>query len=439
MPSAFDGHHPPDPAVVADCVHCGFCLPACPTYLLWGRETDSPRGRIALIKGALEGDTGLTSSLARHMDTCLGCMSCVTACPSGVRYDQLIEATRPQVERCVDRRLPDRLFRRMLFTLFPHPDRLRVAATLLWVYQRLGLRALARGTGMLSLLPPRLRAMEAVLPPVSLAGAWRDTAFRVPALGERRRRVGLLLGCVQRVFFDDVNAATIRVLTSEGCEVLIPPAQGCCGALMLHAGDEAAAIAAARRFIDAFEPVLSEVDTIAINAAGCGSTLKEYGHLLRDEPGYAERGRALAEKCRDVSELLAGLEPRAPRHPVPLRIAYHDACHLQHAQGVSAEPRQVLATIPELEVREIPEAGICCGSAGIYNLVEPETAADLGERKAAHIRGTGADAVVSSNPGCLLQIASRLERDGAPVPTYHLVELVDASIRGERLGDSKNR
>ena len=432
-PSAFDPHHPPDPALVADCVHCGFCLPACPTYLLWGRETDSPRGRIALIKGALEGETGITDRFVRHFDTCLGCMACVTACPSGVQYDKLIEATRPQIERRVDRTLADRLFRQIIFGLFPYPGRLRLAAGKLWAYQQLGLQRLVRASGVLSLLPARLRAMEAVLPPVSLRRVWSSPPALVPAAGERRRRVGLLLGCVQRVFFDEVNAATIRVLAAEGCEVVIPRSQGCCGALMLHSGLETDAAQMARRFIDAFEAEADEVDTIVINSAGCGSTLKNYGDLLRDDPVYAERARALAGKCKDISELLDELEPRAPRHPVPLRIAYHDACHLQHAQGVSAEPRRVLGTIPGLELCEIPEAGICCGSAGVYNLVEPDTAGDLGDRKARHIMTTGAEAVVSSNPGCLLQIASRLEQAGTPTRTFHMVELVDASIRGQKL------
>ena len=431
--SAFDTYHPPDPALVADCVHCGFCLPACPTYLLWGRETDSPRGRIALIKGGLDGETDITDRFVRHFDTCLGCMACVTACPSGVQYDKLIEATRPQIERRADRTLGDRLFRRLVFALFPYPARLRLAAVKLWAYQRLGLQRLARASGLLNLLPARLRAMEAVLPPVSLRGAWSTPPVRVPATGERRRRVGLLLGCVQRVFFDEVNAATIRVLAAEGCEVVIPRSQGCCGALMQHTGLEHDAVEMARRFIDAFEAEAADVDTIVINAAGCGSTLKAYGHLLRDDPVYADRARVLAGRCRDVSELLDELEPRAPHHPVPLRIAYHDACHLQHAQGVSAEPRRVLQTIPALELCEIPEAGICCGSAGIYNLVEPETAGELGDRKAGHILTTGAEAVVSSNPGCLLQIASRLEKAGTPIRTFHMVQLVDASIRGQAL------
>ncbi|MDG2039323.1 MAG: heterodisulfide reductase-related iron-sulfur binding cluster [Ilumatobacter sp.] len=439
MAPAFDAHHPPDDALAADCVHCGFCLPACPTYVLWGRETDSPRGRIALIKGALDGETDITDRVAHHFDTCLGCMSCVTACPSGVQYDKLLGATRPQIERHVDRPVADRLFRRLIFSLFPYPDRLRLVALKLWAYQQSGLQRLLRGSGLLKLLPQRLQAMEAVMPPIALPGAWTDAPARVPAVGERRRRVGLLLGCVQRVFFDDVNAATIRVLTAEGCEVVIPPSQGCCGALMLHAGQEDDAVAMARRFIDAFEAEAADVDTIVINSAGCGSSLKEYGHLLRDDTRYAARAQALSDKCQDISELLSELEPRAPRHPLPLSVAYHDACHLQHAQGVTAEPRRVLATIPALDVREVPEAGICCGSAGIYNLVEPTTANDLGDRKATHIRTTGADAVVSSNPGCLLQIASRLAQAGVPTPTYHMVQLLDASIRGSSLdsrGDS---
>jgi glycolate oxidase iron-sulfur subunit len=407
--------------------------------VLWGRETDSPRGRIALIKGALDGETDITDRVAHHFDTCLGCMSCVTACPSGVQYDKLLGATRPQIERHVDRPVADRLFRRLIFSLFPYPDRLRLVALKLWAYQQSGLQRLLRGSGLLKLLPQRLQAMEAVMPPIALPGAWTDAPARVPAVGERRRRVGLLLGCVQRVFFDDVNAATLRVLTAEGCEVVIPPSQGCCGALMLHAGQEDDAVAMARRFIDAFEAEAADVDTIVINSAGCGSSLKEYGHLLRDDTRYAARAQALSDKCQDISELLSELEPRAPRHPLPLSVAYHDACHLQHAQGVTAEPRRVLATIPSLDVREVPEAGICCGSAGIYNLVEPTTANDLGDRKATHIRTTGADAVVSSNPGCLLQIASRLAQAGVPTPTYHMVQLLDASIRGSSLdsrGDS---
>ena len=428
---AFDAHHPPSADLLADCVHCGFCLPPCPTYALWSRETDSPRGRIHLLRVALEGKASITPEFARHFDTCLGCMACLTACPSGVQYDKLLEAARPQLERQVARPLADRLFRRLIFALFPYPRRLRWVALKLWAYQRLGLQRLARASGLLNALPARLRAMEAVAPRVSLGGAWASLPGVIPAAGARRRRVALLLGCVQRVFFSDVNRTTARVLAAEGCEVVIPQNQGCCGALMLHAGLEADAAALARRFIDAFEDALADVDAIVINAAGCGSTLKEYGHLLRDDPAYAARAAALAAKCRDVSEVLADLEPRAPRHPVAMRVAYHDACHLQHAQGISTEPRRVLATVPALDVCEVPEGGLCCGSAGIYNLVEPEAADALGRRKAGHILATGADAVVSSNPGCLLQLGGALERQGRPLRTLHLVEIVDASIRGE--------
>jgi glycolate oxidase iron-sulfur subunit len=384
------------------------------------------------MKVALEGKAEITTEFARHFDTCLGCMACLTACPSGVQYDKLVEAARPQIERHVERPLTERLFRRLIFSLFPYPGRLRWVALKLWGYQRLGIQRLVRASGLLNLLPARLRAMEAMAPRISLGGAWSSMPGVIPAQGERRRRVAMLLGCVQRVFFSDVNAATARVLAAEGCEVVIPQAQGCCGALMMHSGLEKDAEAMARRFIDAFEPSLADVDTIAINAAGCGSTLKEYGHLLRDDAKYSARAAALADKCRDVSEVLAEIEPRAPRHPIRMRVAYHDACHLQHAQGVSAEPRQVLAAIPELEVCDVPEGGLCCGSAGIYNLVEPEAAGELGQRKAKNVLATGADAIVSSNPGCLLQLASALEREGRPLPTMHLVEIIDASIQGRR-------
>ena len=410
-------------------MHCGFCLPACPTYALWAQEADSPRGRIYLMKLASEGQVAVDQHFVRHFDTCLGCMACVTACPSGVRYDQLIEATRAQIERLTDRAFGDRLFRRVLFALFPYPRRLRVAALMLWLHQRLGLRALLGAVGILDRLPPRLSALDRLAPPVSLPSIFKRPPARIPPAGVPRRRVALVLGCVQRTFFPNVNAATARVLSAEGCDVIIPRAQGCCGALLVHAGEESKAVAMARRFVDAFDGL--DVDAIVINAAGCGSTIKEYGHLLRDEAGYADRAAALAEKCRDISEVLADLPAQAPRHPLRATVAYHDACHLQHAQRVTDPPRQVLAAIPDLEVREIPEAGECCGSAGIYNLVEPDAAAELGRRKVANVAATGAGAVVSSNPGCLLQLQAAAAR---PLPTYHLVELVDASIRGCPLG-----
>jgi len=379
------------------------------------------------MRVALDGRAEITEDFARHFDTCLGCMACMTACPSGVQYDKLVESTRSQIERHTTRTLANRFFRRLIFAVFPYPNRLRWVALGLWQYQASGLQRLFRATGLARLLPAHLRAMEAMAPQVSLAGTWHRTQNIIAAEGGRRRRVGLLLGCVQRVFFSKVTAATARVLSAEGCEVVVPPRQGCCGALMLHAGLEAEAAAMARQFIDAFDG--AEIDTLVINAAGCGSTLKEYGHLLRDDPAYAAKAATLAAKCQDISEVLAELKPRALRHPIALTVAYHDACHLQHAQGVTAEPRRVLATIPGLKVRDIPESGLCCGSAGIYNLVEPATAQELGERKVGHLLTTGADAVVSSNPGCLLQLESGLRTAGSKMRTMHFVELLDASIR----------
>lgn len=424
----FDAHHPPAPDLIADCVHCGFCLATCPTYVLWGEEMDSPRGRIYQMKMVSEGEAPLNATLIGHMDQCLGCMACVTSCPSGVQYDKLIEATRAQIERNAPRTGADRRFRRLIFALFPRPGRLRALAGPLWLYQRSGLRALAHRTGVMRLVSERLRAMEGLLPPLTLAKLRTRVPATTPASGTQRGRVGLVLGCVQQVFYSDVNAATARVLAAEGFEVVTPPGQGCCGALLVHAGEEDAALAYARRMIDTFEA--AHVDTVVINAAGCGSTFKDYGHLLRDDPQYAARATAFAAKCKDIAEVLAGVTPQAPRHPIPLTVAYHDACHLQHAQGVRAQPRQVLQTIPGLQIKEIPEAAICCGSAGIYNLVQPGPARELGDRKVQNVLTTGAQAIVSSNPGCLLQIASGLQRAGHPLPTLHMVELLDASIRG---------
>jgi glycolate oxidase iron-sulfur subunit len=298
----------------------------------------------------------------------------------------------------------------------------------LLAYQKSGVQSLLRAAGILKLLPKNLQSMEALLPQLP---ASESIASVTPAQGTKRRRVGLLLGCVQREFLPQVNAATVRVLAAEGCEVCAPPEQPCCGALLVHAGEETAAISLARRTIEAFER--AGVDTIVTNAAGCGSNVKEYGHLLRDDPQYADRAKAFAAKCKDVTELLAELEPRALRNPLPLRVAYHDACHLQHAQGIRAQPRALLQRIPGLELAEIPEAAVCCGSAGIYNLVQPDAANALGDRKAQLITPINADAVATGNPGCLLQLRSALARSGRKMPVVHTIQLLDASIRGRSI------
>ena len=427
---AFDAHRPPDPALVGDCVHCGFCLPSCPTYVLWGEEMDSPRGRIYLMKQGLEGEP-MSDSMVQHWDRCLGCMACVTACPSGVQYDKLIESTRAQVERRHERTAKERALRGLVFALFPHPRRLRLLRGLLRAHQRTGLDRLVRRTGLLDRMAPRLAAMESLAPRL---GKRERLPERAPASGERRAVVGLLTGCVQGAFFPDVNAATVRVLQAEGCDVVVPPTQGCCGALSVHNGREAEAQAYARRLIDSFDA--TGVDRVVVNAAGCGSTMKEYADLLADDPGYAGRAREFAARVRDISEILVELGPVAPRHPLDVSVAYHDACHLAHAQGVRSQPRQLLGQIPGLEVREIAEAELCCGSAGIYNILNPEPARELGDRKAANIVATGADLLVTANPGCLMQVTSAIERSGHPMRMAHTIEVIDASIRGTRLPGS---
>jgi glycolate oxidase iron-sulfur subunit len=425
LASAFDAHHPPSKQIIENCVHCGFCLPVCPTYVLWNEEMDSPRGRIYLMKLASEGQASMNPQWVSHFDSCLGCMACMTACPSGVDYGKLIEATRAQIERHHPRSLGEKLHRRFLFAVFTRPDRLRLLRWPLLAYQKSGLQSLVRGVGLLKLFPKRLQSMEALMPKLEKN---EHVPAVTPAQGAKRRRVGLLLGCVQREFFPQVNAATARVLAAEGCEVVAPQDQRCCGALMVHAGEETSALALARKTIDTFER--ADVDTIVTNAAGCGSNVKEYGHLLRDDRNYADRAKVFAAKCKDITEVLTELPPRAARNPLHLRVAFHDSCHLQHAQGVRSQPRQLLANIPGIELTEIPEGAICCGSAGIYNLVQPDAANALGDRKAQLIAPLNAEAVATGNPGCLLQLQSSLARQGCPIPVVHTIQLIDASIRG---------
>lgn len=406
--------------LLGDCVHCGFCLPTCPTYVLWGEEMDSPRGRIHLMQQHHDG-TPLTPEMAGHFDACLGCLACVSSCPSGVRYDRLIEATREEVERVHPRSRTERAFREAVFALFPYPERLRALRGPLRLYQWLRLGRLVQP--VLARLSPVLAAMESLAPPLGRA---RRLPERVAARGERRATVGMLTGCVQREFFPQVNSATARVLAMEGCDVLIPRGQGCCGALSLHSGRADEAKAFARATIAAFE----SVDAIVVNSAGCGSAMKDYAELLADEPEWADRAAALSARTKDFSEFLVGLGPRAERHPLEITAAYHDACHLAHGQGVRAQPRSLLSGIPGLELREVADPDVCCGSAGTYNLFQPEAAAELGDRKAANVAAAEAELLVAANPGCTLQIATALRRRGVEIAVAHPAQVLDASLRG---------
>jgi glycolate oxidase iron-sulfur subunit len=432
-------------ALASDCVHCGFCLPACPTYQLWGEEMDSPRGRIHLITQILDGAEG-SAAASEHLDRCLGCMACVTACPSGVRYDRLIEAARGWTEEDPERptarqpsppgpRLParsarERALRAAIFRLFPYPRRLRVAIAPLRAAQRTRLDALINRSGLPDRLPPEIASALRLAPQRPAGGRRARGALpeRVPARGTRRATVGMLTGCVQRVFFPQVNAATARVLAAEGCDVIVPAGQGCCGALSSHGGRRAEAVRFARQTIETFER--AAVDAVVVNVAGCGSAMKEYRELLADDPEWSERAAAMAAKVRDLSEFLVELGPAALRHPLDLTATYHAACHLAHAQRITAQPRELLAAIPGLRLADIADGGTCCGSAGIYNLVQPEPARELGERKAAAVAATGADLLVSANPGCSMQIAAALAGRGTPMPMAHIAEVLDASIRG---------
>ena len=427
---AFDDHHRPDAALIGDCVHCGFCLPACPTYLLWGEEMDSPRGRILLMDLAERGEIGMSREVVGHWDACLGCMACVDACPSGVQYNRLIEQVRPQVERRFIRDWRSRAGRAALFTLLPHPRRMRSVASAVAITQAVGLRRVLRWKPVQRVAPRSLRRLDDMAPELRITDLRVRTPRRLAPEGASVQRVAVLTGCVQDAFFSHVNRATARVLAAHGCEVLTPPLQSCCGALEIHAGREVPALARVRALVTQMERL--RVDRIVVNSAGCGSAMKEYGALLADDPLWAHRASAFSAKVRDVMEVLADLEVQLPArlHPLPARVAYHDACHLAHAQGVRAQPRAVLRRIPGLDLVEIAESDVCCGSAGIYNLVAPHAADDLGNRKAANVDAAHADFLTAGNGGCLLQIQAALRRTGHPLPVLHPVELVDASLRG---------
>ena len=432
----FDDNYPPDPKLIDSCVHCGFCLSTCPSYRVLGTEMDSPRGRIYLMDAINEGEIALNKATTQHFDSCLGCLACVTTCPSGVQYDKLISATRHQVERNYSRNWIDTLIRKLIFSLFPYPKLLRIFLVPLFIYQKLGLQKLVRATGLLKLISPRLAAMDSILPKITLKAFQGDNLPTViPAQGEKRDRVGVILGCVQRLFFSPVNEATVRVLTANGCEVVIPKSQGCCAALPEHQGQTEQAQALARQMIDSFAD--TDVDYVIINAAGCGHTLKEYGHILENDPEYSEKAKEFAAKVRDAQEFLVSVGLTAKLSPITddnLNLVYQDACHLLHGQKISVQPRQLLKQIPNVKLKEPLDAALCCGSAGVYNMLQPEIAEELGKQKAQNLLNTGAELIASANPGCTLQISKYLKLEGKDVAVIHPMELLDLAIRGEKLG-----
>ncbi|WP_156783766.1 (Fe-S)-binding protein [Synechococcus sp. W2B2] len=403
-------------------MHCGFCLPTCASYRVLGTEMDSPRGRIHSLKAIEAGELELDATVASHFDSCLGCFACVSACPSGVRYDQLIEATRPKLNTAELRSPWQQTFRQLLLAVLPYPSRLRALLTPLRAYAGGPLQTLVRRSGLSRLLGPQLEAMEALLPPLAPEGFADRFPLLTPARGERRGRVGLLLGCVQRCFDPQVNAATLAVLQANGFEVVIPVDQGCCGAVSHHQGQMEQTRSLASNLVRSFEEAAGPegLDALLVAASGCGHTMKAYGELLSDEQS------SFSCPVLDVHEFLAerGLsEPfRASLQPLPITVAYHDACHMIHGQGISSEPRELLRMIPELQLREATEAGVCCGSAGIYNLVQPQEAAELGQLKVEDLSRTGASVIASANIGCTLQLRRHLQQDGPKV--LHPMELL---------------
>ena len=411
-----------------DCVHCGLCTASCPTYSELGDENDSPRGRIYLMRGVVDGRLGLTSEVRRHLELCLDCRACETACPSGVQYGKLIEPFRVGMEQdAAASKTADWFHRWVLFRLFPYPERLRRATAPARWAQRLGLFQLAERTGLLQLLPPRLREMTRLLPPLGKPPP--PLPEKLPARGSRRARVALFVGCVGDVMFRHTHWATARVLQENGCDVIVPRGQACCGAIHFHAGSSEPAREFADQNLAAFP--YQEVDAVIVNVAGCGAMLKDYGHHWGDSR-QSERER-FVDKIKDVHEFLDQLGLRPPTGELPVTATYHDACHLAHAQQVRAAPRNLLRQIPGLQLRELAESDMCCGAAGTYNLTEPEMSARLGARKLRNLTDTGARIAITANAGCQLQIIREARRCGQRLPVYHPLDLLDLSYRRQQL------
>ena len=401
------------------CIHCGLCTASCPTYVETGDENDSPRGRIYLMRAVADGRLSLTEDVRHHLDLCLDCRACETACPSGVQYGKIIEPFKVAVrEATPPAERASLLQRAILQHLFPYADRVKLALAPARILQRFGLINLAESVGLTKLLPPTLRRMQAMLP--ELKASRRSLPDISPPIGPKRARVALFLGCVGDAMFPETTASTVRVLQHNGCEVVIPRGQACCGAIHYHSGVEAPAIALARENLKAFRP--NEFDAIIVNAAGCGAMLKDYAHLL---PKSDHASASLfVSKVRDISEFLVSLGPIAPSQSLSMKVTYHDACHLCHAQQIRSQPRQLLKLIPGLELVPLEESELCCGAAGTYNLTQPEMSERLGKRKMDRIAATGAEIVVTGNVGCILQIARKIKERGSKMTVVHPVDLL---------------
>jgi glycolate oxidase iron-sulfur subunit len=407
------------------CVHCGLCSASCPTYLETSNENDSPRGRIYLMRAVVDGRIGASAEVRHHLDLCLDCRACESACPSGVKYGQIIEPFKVALQASAppgDR--TSALQKLILHHLFPHAARVKAALAPARLLQKLGALDLAERVGLTRLLPPTLRRMQAMLP--TLAGAGSRLPVILPPIGPKRARVALFLGCVADAMFPETNAATARVLQANGCEVVTPRTQVCCGAMHYHSGSEAPALDLARKNMLVFDP--DRFDAIIVNAAGCGAMLKDYAHLL--PKGDEAAAKKFVAKVRDISEFLVELGPIPPKFSLPMKVTYHDPCHLCHGQQIRAQPRQLLAMIPELELIPLDESELCCGAAGTYNLTQPEMSESLGRRKLDRIAATGATIVTTGNVGCILQIARQAKQAGSPVKVMHPIDLLNLAYQG---------
>ena len=411
-----------------DCVHCGLCLPACPTYDELGLEMDSPRGRIHLMRAYADGRIDMTDNYVHHIYQCLDCRACESACPAGVSYGSLIEVARAEIEKQRPRSAWEQRLRHVVFkTLLPSAGKLSLAFLPLRIYQSLGMQKLVRRSGLANLLPKQLRDMESMMPRLpsrSLKGKLKPV---IPARGERKYRVGLITGCVMNEMFTHINVATVNVLTENGCEVVIPEMQTCCGALQVHSGERETAEMLARKNIEVFETI--DVDAVIINSAGCGALLKEYGELLEGDPIYQERAQTFSNKVKDIHEFLAEIPINENMGECNVRVAYHDACHLAHGQQIREQPRSLLGRIPGVELVDLEESDWCCGSAGIYNITHPEMATRLLNRKIKHVKKAAPDIVATGNPGCLLQIQNGLRQEGKEIEVLHPVELLDRAYQ----------